>query len=918
MTLPLIHEAFRAVAGRRPDAVAVVHGDVRVTYRELDAWSDRLSVGLVCGPGSVVPVVLPPGPELVAVLLAVLKRGAAYAVLDPAWPDERLRRVAELLPGQVAATPHPAFPARVAGPALFSGDAAMVFFTSGSTGEPKAVLSPHRGTTRLFDGCTFAEFDESTVMNVSAALPWDAFALELWGVLTTGGTAVLADERPLMPAGLRAAVSVRGVNTVFLTTSLFHLIVEEDVEAFAGLRTVMVGGERLSPSHAARFLEEHPDVRLVNGYGPVESTVFVLSHDVRVADVADEVPLGRPVPHTSVVVLRDGRVCAPGEVGELCVAGEGLASGYLGDDALTAAKFVVVDLPGGPTRVYRTGDLGSVGVDGLFRFHGRADRQVKVRGHRVEPTGIEHLAVVAGVRRAVVVPVRDETGACVALALFHTGHVPGLVDRLRADLPAYSVPDHVVEVEAFPLLGNGKTDTRALLDLLPRAEPGGDGSDAVVAEFASVLGVAVDRDASFFESGGTSLAAIRLCTRLGRRFGRPVPVSRLVRTPTAAGIAAWLASEPVSESGVVDVAELTPMQHGFLVRHLVSGADPENHCPLVWRITGALDADALVAAVSATHRAHGYLSGRYTADEEAVVVPGNREVEFVFSPDLDVELRRPLRLADGVVWRAVLTSVGPSEWLFGVVVHHVAFDGWSQHLLARSLSAGYRGGVVDAGPSPIEAVSASRALVDDLPGQREYWREALRDLPSLVLPPGGDPGPDLVAVPLSGAAVERFSRGRLPVVVDAVARALAAHTGQRDFGIGVPVAHRSSDVLSRVIGCLVDMVCVRVGGDPVAAVEAALAHADVPVAEVSRLVRRGRDPLYRVIVVAQDSPPAELDLPGCVVTREGGHDLGWPMADLLVELDVADGVLRVSRSPLAVSSSTVDAVVKGVVAFLEA
>jgi len=972
----LIHEAVRARAAEHPDALALVHRDVLITYGTLDALSDRLAAsfgaaGIGCG--AVVPVLLPPSPRLVIVLLAILKCGAAYAALDPSWPADRLHRIDALLAGQVAVTgPEQQVFARrlvvdgytVVGstvvtppPAVTAGDAAMVFFTSGSTGEAKAVLSPHRGTTRLFHDCTFGRFDRTTVMSQSAAVPWDAFALELWGVLLTGGTSVLVDERPLTPAGLREVITRYGVNTVFLTTSLCHLVVEEDLGAFAGLRTVMAGGEKLSAWHAGQLLAAHPHVRLVNGYGPVEGTVFALTHDVRPADTAGDIPLGVPVPRTEVVVLEGGRRCAPGEVGELCVAGDGLALGYLGDPVLTAERFVVLDLDGVPTRLYRTGDLGSVGADGVFWFHGRADRQVKVRGHRIEPSGIEHVAAgLPGVRRCVVVPVPDAAGYCESLALFFTGTSPRLVEQLSAVLPAYSVPYHVVPVDAFPLTGNGKLDTTTLLELLPPSAdvaepPGGGDEDAVAAEFGALLGLAeVDRSESFFALGGTSLTAVRLCGRLGARFGQPIPVSRLVRTPTVSAITEWLVarSVPVVSRGPDTSTPLTAMQHSFLVRHLVSGADPENHCLLAWTITGALDVDALMAAVRAVHARHGYLHARYQADEDAVAIASDRPAEFVHLVAdelddavavLDIELHKPFRLGDGPPWRAVLVRFG-SRWLFGIAAHHIAFDGWSQHLLADDLSAAYAaGGPWSAVPTPADTMRILRELdeVADLPAQREYWPRALAGMPPLALPVPSTPraGPRSVTSRIDEAALAGIDRrahehrtGRLAVLLAAVASTLAEHTGQADFGIGVPVTRRGTDLLQRPVGCLVDTVCVRLRPTvdilprTAVAVREALANADVPFAEVARSAggcRTGRHPLYQVIVAVQDSPTPVLRLGGCRVEPRDGHDLGWPMAELLVELLAAPGApagLRVSRDPARVDADTVHTVLDQVLARL--
>lgn len=1024
----LIHEAVHAQAARRPAAIALAHSSGTMTYRELDRWSDDLAAALAAAgvaPGTVVPVLLPPSASLAVVLLAVLKCGAAYAAIDAAWPAQRLRRIARLLPGQIAVTGPGASgeagavfagqrvligedgsaTVEAAGrpPAIVAADgaAAMVFFTSGSTGEPKAVLSPHSATSRLFTDCTFARFDHTTVMAQIAAVPWDAFTLELWGPLTTGGTCALVTDRPLTPAGLRDVVSRRGVNTVFLTTSLFHLLVEEDLSAFAGLHTLIVGGEKLSAAHAGRLLAAWPDVRLVNGYGPVESTVFALTHDVRPADVAGQVPLGRPVPRTSVVVMRRGErigeQCEPGEIGELCIAGDGLAVGYLGDAALTARKFVTVTLGGRPVRLYRTGDLGLRDPDGVFHFHGRADRQVKVRGHRLEPTGIERLAdAVPGVRRSVAVVRRDENGNATALVLFYLPAAGGptrseLTAALQASLPAYSVPDHVVAVDRFPLSATGKVDTAALLAALrtdpqtrrdvagqdPEASgnPEASGSavdigSIVAAQFGALLGLAeVDRSASVFALGGTSLTAVRLCTRLGARFRRAIPMSRLLRDPTVAGITEWLEqSTPPSDSGAgptqMDPGEgapLTAMQHSFVLQHLRSGADLANHCTMSWTISGPLIPARLAAAVGDVHRSQGYLRACYQADDEVRAVESAVGVEFAQSAAadssaaqllLEERLMLPFDLQAGQVWRAVLVGgPEPGQWLFGVAVHHVAFDGWSQHLLAREIGLAYAtrntGTDTDTGEQPapdavVPTPAQTHRLLEelsaaaDLPAQRAYWTTTLAGLPPIVWPASGNAhhtGPRSIEYSLTDdvqAAVAQAAQQRgvslLTVLLDGVFQAVSAHTGQDDFGVGVPVSMRSTEALQRPIGCLIDTVCVRLrrADDSLmataAAVTRALANSDVPFSEVVRAVRparTGRHPLYQVIVAVQDSPAPLLGLVGCrTEIRRQEDDAPWQQAELVVQLFTEPGTpprLCISHDPAMVDWTTFSGIAQDVV-----
>ncbi|MFE3252943.1 amino acid adenylation domain-containing protein, partial [Streptomyces sp. NPDC059209] len=458
----LIHEAVASQARLRPDATALVFEGRSVGYRTLDLAAEAYAVELGrlgVGPGQLVPVLLPRSPRLVAVILAVLRLGAAYAALDPKLPADRLRTVLGMLAPPVVVGPSPTVnasagtdtasrtvwsppdeelsEAAVRAPAPGSPETApaasaeaeamdaaapaTVFFTSGTTGTPKGVLSPHRATTRLFGPDGFADFGPGRVMAQAAPVSWDAFTLELWSMLTTGGTVVLLDSDYFLPDDLAELVRSTGLDTVWLTAALFNLFVDEDPDCFTGLRQVLTGGERLSAPHIRSFLARHPGITLLNGYGPVECCVFVTTHRIRPADCEAEygIPLGTAVPGTAIHILDGAREVPPGALGEICVSGEGLADGYLGNERATAESFATFDPGTGPRRIYRTGDLGRLDSDGVLHFHGRADRQIKIAGHRVEPAETETAALrLPGIRECAVLPVAGGSGAFERLAMY--------------------------------------------------------------------------------------------------------------------------------------------------------------------------------------------------------------------------------------------------------------------------------------------------------------------------------------------------------------------------------------------------------------------------------------------------------------------------------------------------------------------
>ncbi|WP_202238215.1 non-ribosomal peptide synthetase [Actinacidiphila reveromycinica] len=575
-----LHGLFAWCARRWPDRTAVRHGDREVGYGELSAAADTVAARLESagvGPGGFVPVLMPRSPEFLAVLLAVTRLGAAYAALDPRWPHDRLAGIVRrlgpplLVTGQDGDWPVPTWEpgadtARLAAQRLTPGtypvgpdDPCAVFFTSGSSGVPNGVVCAHRGTVRIFDDWAFAPRDSAVVMPQSLAATWDAFGLDSWGVLLGGGTIILLDGGTLeLTRRLRELIADDGANTAFLPTAVFHMQVETDLDAFTGLRTVGTGGERLSARHARMFLERHPGITLHNMYGPVESTIASTDHVVTLDDCrGGDVPIGAPLPGTEVHVLDGARTCAVGEVGEICLAGDGLALGYVDDPALTARRFVELDTPAGRRRLYRTRDLGFWSRDGAVCFVGRADGQLKIRGHRVEPHEIEVAAEdLPGIGRAVAVPVLDTEGACVDVSLFYVP-LPGaepseqdVRDALARRLPGYLVPGRAHRLEDLPVLEDRKVDRRELAARAGRlrAEAGqgapaaGSTERRVAAIFAGVLGVSeLPRDVSFFALGGNSLSVTRASALLDEEFGVRVPLEAIFDHATVEGVAGLLA-----------------------------------------------------------------------------------------------------------------------------------------------------------------------------------------------------------------------------------------------------------------------------------------------------------------------------------------------------------------------------------------
>jgi amino acid adenylation domain-containing protein len=568
-----VHELFEAQVERTPGAVAVSFEDRSLTYAELNARANRLAHhlrALGVGPEARVAILVPRSIELVVSELAILKAGAAYVPIDPSFPADRIAfMVADsgspLVLGRAGADlPTLAGLERVDVDALpegachdprvplHSGAAAYVMYTSGSTGEPKGVVVPHRAIARLVFNNGYADFRADDRVAFAANPAFDATTMEVWGPLLNGGrTVVIPQDVLLDPDAFARTLADQRITTLFITTAVFNQYARAIPGALSNLRRLLTGGEAADPSSFARVLAENGAVSLIHCYGPTETATFAITHEVTdVEEGARSIPLGRPIANTRIYILdAHGEPVPVG--GELYIGGAGVALGYQNRPGLTAERFVPDPFRGEPgARMYRTGDLGRWLPDGTIEFLGRNDHQVKVRGFRIEPGEIEaRLREHPAVRQAVVLAREDAPGVK-RLVAYVVGEAAA--DALRAHLdaclPAYMVPAAYVPLEALPLTSNGKLDRGALpapdgaayarrADERPRGL-----TEQVLAEiWAEVLGVErVGRRDHFFDLGGHSLLAVRLVSRVREALNPAATVEDVFAHPTLHELAARL------------------------------------------------------------------------------------------------------------------------------------------------------------------------------------------------------------------------------------------------------------------------------------------------------------------------------------------------------------------------------------------
>ncbi|MEU9871316.1 amino acid adenylation domain-containing protein [Actinomadura sp. NPDC048021] len=792
---------FEAQAARTPDETALVCGDARLTYAELNARANRLAHELIArgvGPEDRVALVLLRTPEIVVAILGVLKAGAAYVPVDPEYPADRVastlddcRPVLTITAGDfpdAAGRPShdPADGERVR--SLRADNAAYVIYTSGSTGRPKGVTVPHSGVLNYFEAHRDAFFDplvESAGgrrMRFAhlASFSFDTSWMGLLWMMYGHELHLIDDETRRDVEAYTAYVARARIDLVNTTPSHFISLREAgllDADGRHRPSQLLLGGEAISESLWTE-LRAVPGLTARNFYGPTESTVDTMN--AAVAD-SDRPTVGAPQRGTRAYVLDRALQPVPAGVpGELYLAGAQLARGYHDRPGLSAERFVADPFGAPGDRMYRTGDLARWRPDGTVEYLGRADDQVKIRGFRVEPGEIENvLAGCPGVARAAVV-VREDRPGDRRLAAYLVGPDAdaAAVRRYAAErLPDYMVPSFTV-LDALPLTVNGKLDRAALpapdAGAAAGRAPRSPREEILCGLFAEVLGVPrVGVDDGFFDLGGDSLTATRLVSRIRSALGAELPVRALFEAPTAAGLAGRLAEAdgdvrpPLVRAERPDVVPLSYAQQRLWFLNRFEGAPAAFNMPIALRLDGALDLAALRAALADVAARHEPLRtifpDRSGTARQLVLDPADAR------PRLDVaeveESALPAALAATVgqgfdlsvepPLRARLFALGGGAHVLMLVLHHIAADGWSMAPLARDVILAYAARAEGREPqwSPLPVQYADYTLwqrelfgSEDDPGslisqQIGYWREALAGLPEELSLPADRPRP---------------------------------------------------------------------------------------------------------------------------------------------------------------------------------
>ncbi|MFJ8230002.1 amino acid adenylation domain-containing protein [Streptomyces sp. NPDC094448] len=656
-----LSDRFEAQVARTPDAVALVHEGVELTYTELNRRANRLAhrlVGLGLGPESRAGVLMRRSAELVVALLAVAKAGGAYVPLSEAYPDSRMRWILDGTGAEILLTDQALHPrAEAVGPGVplllvdaeepvggrcpqpQDGDLGLeiqpdrlvyVMFTSGSTGEPKGVSVTHADVTALAEDTRWLDGVVDRVP-LHSSHAWDGSTFEVWAPLLNGGRVVVAPPGDLDIETLRRVIVENGITALFMTTGLFRVLAQEHPESLATVRQVWTGGDLASAGAMRRVMDHCPSTRVVHVYGPTETTTFATCHEVGPYDVetaAGNVPIGRPMDHMRHYVLDEALRPVPvGVPGELYVAGAGLARGYWGRPGQTGERFLADPFGSPGARMYRTGDIVRWNAAGRVEFLGRADSQVKVRGFRIELSEVEAAFAAHPSVSQVAVVVREDRPGDKRLVAYVVPALDGaereLRDHLARALPDYMVPQAIVKLDALPLTSVGKLDRAALPAPGHTAEPGRAPRTAreetLCRLFAEVLGVPeVGIDDGFFDLGGDSIMSIQLVSR-ARKAGLVMSPKDVFERRTVAAIAdsmdAGTAAARAEEPGAgIGPLPPTPIMHWLRER---GGPLDRFNQSTVLRVPADLRFEPLMTAVQAVLDHHDALRMRVTESADS-------------------------------------------------------------------------------------------------------------------------------------------------------------------------------------------------------------------------------------------------------------------------------------------------------------
>lgn len=779
-----VKELFEETAGQFPHKPAVVSENKTITYESLNGQANQLAGYLRekgVKSGDCVAVMVDRSVETIIGICAIVKVGGIYVPIDSSYPEERVQFIIKDCMPKVILTNNegntfgiPAFhlaelgnsPKTVQNPETYStsDDLIYIMYTSGTTGKPKGVMIKHKSVVRLVRNTNYINLDYRTVILQTGSMAFDAATFEIWGALLNGGELHLEKQEIILdPGSLKQRIVNKHINTMWLTVSLFNQLVDMNPTVFDSLDTLVIGGEKVSEVHIGKLLSHNSRIRLYNAYGPTETTTFATWHEITKDDLKGTIPIGKPISNTKVFIMNGDNLCGIGMIGEVCIAGDGVAAGYLNQPGLTGEKFVKSLLD--PGLLYRTGDLARRLPDGNLVYMGRIDEQIKLRGFRIELGEIESaIRKLPGIRDAVVT-LSEQGGKhlCAYFAADEKKAISEIKELLRKELPEYMVPPALMQISKIPVTSNGKTDRKALPDIPMISEssylaPRNKTEETAVAMFEEILGVdKIGMNDNFYELGGDSIKAIRVVSRL-RELHYELAIRDIMQNRVIGTIISRMkkigADTEYEQGEIIGEVPLTPIQTSFFCWKLRNPCHFNQSVMLKYGIR--FDVTALKEVMGKMISHHDMLRGVYPDSKQEILSVAAMDwvtiLEYDLSEKSDIEfqaavfdkaemIQQGMDLAQGPLIKTVLFHGHDGDY-FMICIHHLIVDGISWRILIEDFMNGYtqyeKAGTISLPRKTASYQTWSKALLEygsseELQKEIPYWDAVRRDMAQLEM-----------------------------------------------------------------------------------------------------------------------------------------------------------------------------------------